>query len=42
MALKDCGVPVKLGSGTGAAAEYFTKHAVKSATSAEPVKTKAA
>jgi alanine-glyoxylate transaminase / serine-glyoxylate transaminase / serine-pyruvate transaminase len=42
MALKDCGVPVKLGSGTGAAAEYFTKHAVKSATSAEPVKAKAA
>jgi len=42
MALKDCGVPVKLGSGPGAAAEYFTKHPVKSATSAEPIKAKAA
>ena len=42
MALKDCGIPVKLGSGTGAAAEYFTKNAIKSATSAEPAKAKAA
>jgi alanine-glyoxylate transaminase/serine-glyoxylate transaminase/serine-pyruvate transaminase len=33
MALKDCGVPVKLGSGTGAAADYFSKTATKSATS---------
>ena len=35
MALKDCGVPVKMGSGTGAAAEYFSKTATKSATSRE-------
>src|SRR4029079_8781634 len=42
MALKDCGVPVKLGSGTGAAAEYLSQHAVKSATIDEPVKAKAA
>jgi alanine-glyoxylate transaminase/serine-glyoxylate transaminase/serine-pyruvate transaminase len=42
MALKDCGIPVKLGSGTGAAAEYFTKNTIKSATSAEPAKAKAA
>ena len=27
MTLKDCGVPVKFGSGTGAAAEYFSKTA---------------
>ncbi|MEQ1712259.1 MAG: aminotransferase class V-fold PLP-dependent enzyme [Hyphomicrobium sp.] len=33
MALKDCGVPVKMGSGTGAAAEYFSKTATRSATS---------
>ncbi|MEZ5898974.1 MAG: aminotransferase class V-fold PLP-dependent enzyme [Hyphomicrobiaceae bacterium] len=33
MALKDCGVPIKFGSGTGAAAEYFSKTATKSATS---------
>ena len=33
MTLKDCGVPIKLGSGTGAAAEYFSKTATKSATS---------
>ncbi|HMN38499.1 MAG TPA: aminotransferase class V-fold PLP-dependent enzyme [Hyphomicrobium sp.] len=32
MTLKDCGVPIKLGSGTGAAAEYFSKTATKSAT----------
>ncbi len=32
MALKDCGVNIKLGSGTGAAAEYFSKTATKSAT----------
>ena len=31
MALKDCGVDIKLGSGTGAAAEYFVKNPVKSA-----------
>ena len=35
MALKDCGVNIKLGSGTGAAAEYFSKTATKSATSVE-------
>ncbi|MEQ1697838.1 MAG: aminotransferase class V-fold PLP-dependent enzyme [Hyphomicrobiaceae bacterium] len=33
MTLKDCGVNIKLGSGTGAAAEYFCKTATKSATS---------
>ena len=33
MALKDCGVPIKLGSGTGAAADYFSRTATKSATS---------
>jgi alanine-glyoxylate transaminase/serine-glyoxylate transaminase/serine-pyruvate transaminase len=33
MSLKDCGVPIKLGSGTGAAAEYFSQTATKSATS---------
>ena len=33
MTLKDCGVNLKLGSGTGAAAEYFSKTATKSATS---------
>ena len=32
MAMKDNGVNFKLGSGTGAAAEYFTKTATKSAT----------
>jgi len=32
MTLKDCGVNIKLGSGTGAAAEYFSKTATKSAT----------
>ncbi len=42
MALKDCGVPVKMGSGTGAAAEYFSKTATKSATSKEAPKAKAA
>ncbi|HRN88151.1 aminotransferase class V-fold PLP-dependent enzyme [Hyphomicrobium sp.] len=31
MALKDCGVDIKLGSGTGAAAEYFVKNPVKPA-----------
>ena len=31
MALKDCGVNIKLGSGTGAAAEYFSKTATKPA-----------
>jgi alanine-glyoxylate transaminase/serine-glyoxylate transaminase/serine-pyruvate transaminase len=38
MALKDCGVNFKLGSGTGAAAEYFSKTATKSATAATPKK----
>ena len=33
MALKDCGVNIKLGSGTGAAAEYFSKTATKPALS---------
>lgn len=42
MALKDSGVNIKLGSGTGAAAEYFSKTATRSATSAEPAKAKAA
>ena len=42
MALKDCGANIKLGSGTGAAAEYFSKTATKSATSSEPAKAKAA
>lgn len=32
MTLKDCGVNIKLGSGTGAAAEHFSKTATKSAT----------
>ena len=35
---KDNGIPVKLGSGTAAAAEYFTSNPVKSATSKEPLK----
>jgi alanine-glyoxylate transaminase/serine-glyoxylate transaminase/serine-pyruvate transaminase len=38
MALKDCGVNIKLGSGTGAAAEYFSKTATKSATAPAPKK----
>ena len=42
MALKDCGANIKFGSGTGAAAEYFSKTATKSASSREPVKAKAA
>ena len=42
MALKDCGANIKLGSGTGAAAEYFSKTATKSATSRDSVKAKAA
>jgi alanine-glyoxylate transaminase/serine-glyoxylate transaminase/serine-pyruvate transaminase len=33
MALKDVGIPVKFGSGTGAAAEYFSKTATKPALS---------
>ena len=33
MALKDCGVPIKLGSGLGAAAEHYIKTATKSASS---------
>lgn len=32
MALKDCGVPIRLGSGTGAAAEYYSRTATRSAT----------
>ncbi len=40
MALKDNGVNIKLGSGTGAAAEYFSKTATKSATG--PTQAKAA
>jgi alanine-glyoxylate transaminase/serine-glyoxylate transaminase/serine-pyruvate transaminase len=42
MALKDNGINIKLGSGTGAAAEYFSKTATKSATSATPKQAKAA
>ena len=42
MALKDCGANIKLGSGTGAAAEYFSKTATKSATSRDSVKAKSA
>ncbi|MBN9248886.1 MAG: aminotransferase class V-fold PLP-dependent enzyme, partial [Hyphomicrobium sp.] len=41
MALKDSGVNVKLGSGTGAAAEYFSKTATKSATAPTPKQAKA-
>jgi len=37
MSLKDCGVPVKLGSGTGAAAEYLSRTSIKSASSREPM-----
>ncbi len=36
MTLKDCGANIKLGSGTGAAAEYFSQTATKSATAAAP------
>jgi alanine-glyoxylate transaminase / serine-glyoxylate transaminase / serine-pyruvate transaminase len=36
MSLKDCGVNIKLGSGTGAAAEYFSKTATKSMTGLTP------
>ncbi len=42
MALKDNGVPIKLGSGTGAAAEYFSATSTKSATSRETVEAKKA
>jgi alanine-glyoxylate transaminase/serine-glyoxylate transaminase/serine-pyruvate transaminase len=42
MALKDCGAPIRFGSGTGAAAEYFSKTATNSATSREAPKAKAA
>jgi alanine-glyoxylate transaminase/serine-glyoxylate transaminase/serine-pyruvate transaminase len=42
MALKDSGVNIKMGSGTGAAAEYFSKTATRSATSRETPKAKAA
>ncbi len=42
MALKDCGVPIEMGSGTGAAAEYFRSTATRSATGREPVEAKTA
>ena len=42
MALLDCGVNIKAGSGTGAAAEYFRSTATKSATSRESSGLKAA
>ena len=42
MSLKDCGVGIKLGSGTGAAAEYLSKTATKSATSRDVPEAKAA
>ncbi|KUO55484.1 MAG: serine--glyoxylate aminotransferase [Alphaproteobacteria bacterium BRH_c36] len=42
MALLDCGVDIKAGSGTGAAAEYFRSTATKSATSRETPGLKAA
>jgi len=42
MALLDCGVNVKAGSGTGAAAEYFRKTATKSATSRDTAPSKKA
>ena len=38
MALKDSGVNIKLGSGTGAAAEYFSKTATKSSSGVTPKK----
>jgi alanine-glyoxylate transaminase/serine-glyoxylate transaminase/serine-pyruvate transaminase len=38
MALLDCGVNIKPGSGTGAAAEYFRSTATKSATGVTPAK----
>lgn len=42
MALKDCGAPIKFGSGTGAAAEYYSKTATKSASSRDVPTAKAA
>ena len=42
MALKDCGVNIELGSGTGAAAQYFSDTATKSASSREDAGLKAA
>lgn len=42
MALLDCGVGIKAGSGTGAAAEYFRSTATKSATSVTPAASKKA
>lgn len=42
MALKDCGVDIQLGSGTGAAAQYFSETATKSASSRENGSLKAA
>ncbi len=42
MALKDCGVNIELGSGTGAAAQYFRETATKSTSSREDSGLKAA
>lgn len=42
MALKDNGVPIQMGSGTGAAAEYYRSTATKSTTGRETVETKKA
>ena len=42
MALKDCGVNIELGSGTGAAAQHFSDTATKSASSREDAGLKAA
>lgn len=42
MSLKDCGAQVRMGSGTGAAAEFFSKTATKSASGVTPATAKAA
>lgn len=42
MALRDSGIKIELGSGTGAAAQYFSETATKSASSREDVGLKAA
>lgn len=42
MALKDCGANIKFGSGTGAAAEYYSKTATKSASGVSAPTAKAA
>ncbi len=42
MALRDCGVDIRLGSGTGAAAQYFSETATKSANSRDDSNLKAA